>query len=103
MEMLDCKACPSPNDVYGKMFYYVRDLLVQFIHRSREVTLLIKINYQNTSILADYIWTNYGTEQFDRIEVCTRTIASFLECTMFWVANRNSLGLSGIVLLLGRF
>lgn len=43
MELLDCADCPNPNDVYGKMFFYLRNLLVQFQARAKKMRIRVRV------------------------------------------------------------
>lgn len=68
MELLDFPGCPSPNDLYGKMFLYLRDLLVRFQHRASKIRLTIDVHDLSLKGLGlcDPSVAGYG---FDRVEV----------------------------------
>ena len=64
--------CPTPpNDVYGKAFYYLRDLLVRFQKRIRELSLNVTIlsGPSSTTLLPTAIPSHILGTGFDRIEV----------------------------------
>lgn len=41
MEFLDFQAGPLQNDVYGKLFYYLRDTLVRFQEESKRLSIMV--------------------------------------------------------------
>lgn len=70
MELLDHVVTPAANDVYGKMFYYLRDLLVDFQRRLATVSLSLRLSCEATAELSDWTPALQFERPFDRIEVC---------------------------------
>ncbi|KAI8666535.1 DUF4470 domain-containing protein [Fusarium keratoplasticum] len=59
---------PASNDVYGKMFYYVRSLCLKFQHRLR--SLQVEFSVMRKDVLAlPAIFNDQGRRRFDRIDV----------------------------------
>ncbi|KAJ6441516.1 MYND finger family protein [Purpureocillium lavendulum] len=67
MELLDYEDCPAPNDVYGKAFYYLRDLLVQF--QRRLATLEVHVQLTSTQANEFVQWDDDAMVDlpFDRV------------------------------------
>lgn len=70
MELLDftAKGFPASNDVYGKMFYYLRDLLVQFQIVSQRLELEIDLCCSWPLMLPLKLSVK-PEEKFDRMEL----------------------------------
>ncbi|KAG5978949.1 hypothetical protein E4U55_005718 [Claviceps digitariae] len=70
MELLDhpVEDFLAVNDVYGKMFYYLRDLLLQFQIRCQSLQLEIELCCIPPKQLPEYLKVN-PEDKFDRIEV----------------------------------
>lgn len=68
-EVLDYENYPAPNDVYGKLFFYLRDMLVEFQRRCQK--LHIEIRLSGVSMKPFERWQTMVMPQrrFDRIEV----------------------------------
>ncbi|PHH84598.1 hypothetical protein CDD83_1680 [Cordyceps sp. RAO-2017] len=69
IELLDYAECPAPNDAYGKMFYYVRDLFVQFQRRLVKTTLSLRLSCETTLAIKSEDRVPSFDRPFDRIEV----------------------------------
>ncbi|KAM4055726.1 MYND finger domain-containing protein [Hirsutella rhossiliensis] len=69
MELLDYRVSPAVNDVYGKMFYYLRDLLVEFQRRLAKTSLNLQLSCEATAELTDWTPALQFERPFDRIEV----------------------------------
>jgi hypothetical protein len=80
MELLDYPCGPARNDVYGKMFYYVRDLFVAFQKRIKGIVMTMHIISEDLEDIPDWAVANQRIEYFDRIEV-----------TGMFFMNQNSL------------
>jgi hypothetical protein len=64
--MLDFKAGPAANDVYGKMFFYLRDMFVKFQEESKRFDTQVVL----TAVANSCLWGQMdGSVQYDRIEV----------------------------------
>lgn len=70
MEVLDYEGCAAPNDVYGKMFWYLRDLLVRFQRRIAKISVKMLLTCESGRTLPDWLPTLKLDREFDRIEVC---------------------------------
>lgn len=68
MELLDFPDCPAQNDVYGKMFYYLRDRLVRFQEQSKRLDISIGMTSFDVSCLL-HRGFSFPIHQFDRIHV----------------------------------
>ncbi|KAK7408096.1 hypothetical protein QQX98_009751 [Neonectria punicea] len=68
MGLLDYDCGPAQNDVYGKMFYYVRDLCVAFQKRIKILPLEIRTISKLIHELPAYHTIGSTKKQFDRIE-----------------------------------
>lgn len=68
-ELLDHEGGLAPNDVYGKMFYYLRDLFVDFQKRIQRLSLNVTILASNYFALPAVIPAHILGSGFDRIEV----------------------------------
>lgn len=68
MELLDHPCGPAQNDVYGKMFYYVRDLCVEFQKRIKTLQPEIRILSNYIHELPAHHTFGPSKKQFDRIE-----------------------------------
>ncbi|KAG5960551.1 hypothetical protein E4U58_004633 [Claviceps cyperi] len=107
MEFLDHSVEDSVavNDVYGKMFYYLRDLLVRFQISCRRVNMEIELCYVSPGKLVDHL--DVKTEdRYDRIEdedpdICLLLAAKFLNdtwtnpCATLLTMTRESVRLDG--------
>ncbi|KEY69014.1 hypothetical protein S7711_03317 [Stachybotrys chartarum IBT 7711] len=67
MELLDNDESPATNDVYGKMFFWLRNLLVKFQKRAREMDLVVHVYPESIDKLTEF--HNEGGITFDRVEV----------------------------------
>lgn len=68
MELLDHPCGPAQNDVYGKMFYYVRDLCIEFQKRINTLQPEIRILSNLIHELPAQHTVGRSKKQFDRIE-----------------------------------
>lgn len=59
---------PATNDVYGKMFYYVRSLCLKFQRRVRSLQVEFHVMHKDTMALPA-IFNEQGRRRFDRIDV----------------------------------
>lgn len=66
MEFLDFPDSFATNDVYGKLFYYLRDMLVRFQEESKRINISIEISSLDIPLLMHRLHPDL---QFDRILV----------------------------------
>ncbi|KAG6021187.1 hypothetical protein E4U41_002604 [Claviceps citrina] len=90
MEFLDMsvKDFVAVNDVYGKMFYYLRDMLVQFQKRCRQLRLEIELCCLDELSLPCAL-VMQPRDKFDRIEHLNDTWAS--PCATLLIMTRKSI------------
>ncbi|KJZ73421.1 hypothetical protein HIM_07215 [Hirsutella minnesotensis 3608] len=69
MELLDYEDCPSKNDVYGKMFYYLRDMLVEFQRRTASLSISVRLTCEVMAELSSWSEALQFERPFDRIEI----------------------------------
>ncbi|KAH7140702.1 hypothetical protein EDB81DRAFT_692084 [Dactylonectria macrodidyma] len=67
-ELLNYDCGPALNDVYGKMFYYVRNMCLTFQQRIKSLKSHIRINSMAIHTLAVHLGRGSVRLQFDRIE-----------------------------------
>lgn len=89
MELLDYHVGPAANDVYGKMFYYLRDLLVDFQHRLAKTSVALRLSCVATAELTDWAPALQFDRPFDRIEVGRLFLGTGVKLTL---AGRLPLG-----------
>ncbi|KAG5949363.1 hypothetical protein E4U53_005906 [Claviceps sorghi] len=107
MEFLDhpIENFVAVNDVYGKLFYYLRDLLVRFQTRCQALDLEIELCCVQPEQLFECLKVN-PEDKFDRIEdenpaLCLLLGAKFLNdtwtspCATLLTITRESVGLDG--------
>ncbi|KAH6893434.1 hypothetical protein B0T10DRAFT_457537 [Thelonectria olida] len=84
MELFDYPCGPAQDDVYGKMFYYVRDLFIAFQRRARDLAMTIRIISRGLEELPDWAVATERTQHFDRIEATSafETFSSFTTIAM---------------------
>ncbi|KND89023.1 hypothetical protein TOPH_06313 [Tolypocladium ophioglossoides CBS 100239] len=68
MEVLDYDYA-APNDVYGKMFFYLRDLLVRFQRRVAKIPVKLQLTCEPGGNLPEWLPSLRFRREFDRIEV----------------------------------
>jgi hypothetical protein len=69
IELLDADL-PTPNDVYGKMFYFVRDIMCRFQTRIRDPEMTFEVTLWNTpNVLEAMRCDELLGVRFDRVEV----------------------------------
>ncbi|KAK5994601.1 hypothetical protein PT974_05080 [Cladobotryum mycophilum] len=71
MELLDCAGGRARNDVYGKMFYYVRNMFFKFHQRIKTLSLAVGINSKDFRDVPNFLLFHSEPQQFDRIELGT--------------------------------
>lgn len=60
------KSAPNTKaDEYGALFFYLRDLLIDFCTRIQKINISFQMHYVNAQELEQYV----GDMKFDRIEV----------------------------------
>ncbi|ODA81265.1 hypothetical protein RJ55_04229 [Drechmeria coniospora] len=72
MELLDYPDPLTQNDVYGKMFYWLRDLLVAFQSRVKGLSMTVRLSCGSLDQVPDWpkpLGSPQGEQMFDRIEV----------------------------------
>ncbi|KAG5991330.1 hypothetical protein E4U43_004050 [Claviceps pusilla] len=107
MELLDhpVKDFIAENDVYGRMFYFLRDLLMRFKLRCQRLDLEIELSCMDPLELVHVLKVN-PMDKFDRIEdenpaLCLCLGAKFLNdtwaspCATLLTMTRESVGLDG--------
>jgi hypothetical protein len=65
-EVWKTNAGRATNDIYGKLFVYVRSLLLSFVQRLRNIGTEFGIHNLNATNLPKAL----GTTRFARIDVC---------------------------------
>ncbi|KAG5925850.1 hypothetical protein E4U42_003888 [Claviceps africana] len=80
------------NDTYGRLFYYLRDLLVRFQIRCQKLDMEIELCCMPPEQLPNRLKVN-PEDKFDRIEFLNDTSAS--PCATLLTMTRESVGLDG--------
>jgi hypothetical protein len=64
------KLPPAKNDLYGGLSFYIRDILLQFCHRIRNLNVNFRLVQHDARVLPDVLnQSGMGKDYFDRIEV----------------------------------
>ncbi|UNI16475.1 hypothetical protein JDV02_002906 [Purpureocillium takamizusanense] len=69
MEYLDNTESPAPNDVYGKLFYYLRSLLLEFQQRLQTLDVYVQLTSESAGQLVHWEDDAIAREPFDRIAI----------------------------------
>lgn len=64
-EVEDCSSGPTSNDIYGKLFYYLRTELRAFALRLSD----LQVSFRLFQVDAIYLPNHLETSSFSRIEV----------------------------------